>query len=306
MEAFSALLALCAGNSPGNGEFPSKRPATRSFDVFFHLCLNKWVIKPWGLVIWDAIALFKTSSWCTSTDGPNKNHLCRGFISPQHVPKHKTSGDHFSHQSCVYQRRMNGTVPCMPIPGWVNGAPFTPQKFSNIKQSYGGFRNCNRIFLKRAMHTKYTAHKPGIYTIWYIKCNVVFMKWRGETTTEMISAVLFFLYNTLIQGKCATYWFAFIIFSPCLKWDIFVLNHSTGNMFKDEYRVIWFNDPCDVRDDVIHGHAKYMITLVEFKNHGNFWKAWLRQWIVKICLTMLLGLTSAFIKWFSHKTSQTI
>ena len=116
MEAFSALLALCAGNSPVNGELPSQRPATRSFDVFFHLCL-KWVIKPWGLVIWDAIALFMTSSLCTSTDGPNKNHLRRGFISPQHVPKHKTSGDHFSHQSCVYQRRMNGTVPCMPIPG---------------------------------------------------------------------------------------------------------------------------------------------------------------------------------------------
>ena len=37
MEVFSALLALCAGNSPVTGEFPSQRPVTRSFDVFFDL-----------------------------------------------------------------------------------------------------------------------------------------------------------------------------------------------------------------------------------------------------------------------------
>ena len=41
MEKFSALLALCARNSPGTGEFPAQRPVTRSFDVFFDLCLNK-------------------------------------------------------------------------------------------------------------------------------------------------------------------------------------------------------------------------------------------------------------------------
>ena len=34
MEAFSALLALGAGNSPVTGEFPSQRPVTRSFGVF--------------------------------------------------------------------------------------------------------------------------------------------------------------------------------------------------------------------------------------------------------------------------------
>ena len=44
METFSALLALCAGNSPVAGEFPSKRPVTRSCGVFFDLRVNKgWV-----------------------------------------------------------------------------------------------------------------------------------------------------------------------------------------------------------------------------------------------------------------------
>ena len=41
METFSALLALCVGNSPVTGEFLSQRPVTRSCDVFFDLRLNK-------------------------------------------------------------------------------------------------------------------------------------------------------------------------------------------------------------------------------------------------------------------------
>ena len=45
METFSALLAICAGNSPVTGEFPAQRPVTRSFDVFFDLHLNKRLSK---------------------------------------------------------------------------------------------------------------------------------------------------------------------------------------------------------------------------------------------------------------------
>ena len=41
METFSALLAICAWNSPIPGEFHAQRPVTRSFDVFFYLRLNK-------------------------------------------------------------------------------------------------------------------------------------------------------------------------------------------------------------------------------------------------------------------------
>ena len=46
-EIFSALLAICAGNSPVTGEFPAQRPVTRSFDVFFDLHLNKQLSKQW-------------------------------------------------------------------------------------------------------------------------------------------------------------------------------------------------------------------------------------------------------------------
>ena len=49
METFSALLALCVGNSPVSGDFPAHRPVTRSFDVFIDLRLDKHLSKQtWG------------------------------------------------------------------------------------------------------------------------------------------------------------------------------------------------------------------------------------------------------------------
>ena len=49
METFTALLALCVGNSPVTGEFLSQRPVTGSCDVFFDLAWrNSWVNN------WDA------------------------------------------------------------------------------------------------------------------------------------------------------------------------------------------------------------------------------------------------------------
>ena len=49
VNTFSALLALCAGYSPVTGKFPTQRPVTRSFGVFFDLRLNKRLSKQsWG------------------------------------------------------------------------------------------------------------------------------------------------------------------------------------------------------------------------------------------------------------------
>ena len=45
METFSALLALCAGNSPVTGKFPAQSPVTESFGVFFDMRLNKRLSK---------------------------------------------------------------------------------------------------------------------------------------------------------------------------------------------------------------------------------------------------------------------
>ena len=57
METFSALLAICAGNSPVPDEIPAQRPVTRSFDVFFDLRPNEQLNKQW----WGW--WFETPSW---------------------------------------------------------------------------------------------------------------------------------------------------------------------------------------------------------------------------------------------------
>ena len=42
METFSALLAICAGNSPVPGEFPAQKPVTQTFDLIC-VWINGWV-----------------------------------------------------------------------------------------------------------------------------------------------------------------------------------------------------------------------------------------------------------------------
>ena len=63
MEIFSALLAICVGNSPVNGEFPAQRPVTRSFGVFFDLQMNERLSKQsWGWWFEEPSRPF----WCLS------------------------------------------------------------------------------------------------------------------------------------------------------------------------------------------------------------------------------------------------
>ena len=49
METFTALLAICAGNSPATGEFPIQKPVTRILYIIFDVSLNKRLSKQsWG------------------------------------------------------------------------------------------------------------------------------------------------------------------------------------------------------------------------------------------------------------------
>ena len=81
MEAFSALLVICAGNLPVPGEFPAQGPVTRSFDVFFDLCLKKRLSKQsWGW--W--FEMLSCSLWRHRNDWYHINYLsvCISF-TPQ-------------------------------------------------------------------------------------------------------------------------------------------------------------------------------------------------------------------------------
>ena len=67
MEPFSALLDICAGNSPVTDEFPAQRPVTRSIDAFFYLRLNKRLSK----LLWD---------WCSETPSRSLWRHCNGAL----------------------------------------------------------------------------------------------------------------------------------------------------------------------------------------------------------------------------------
>ena len=75
METFSALLAICAGHSSVTGEFPAQRPVTWSFDVFFHLCLNKRLSK-------------QSCGWWFETPSRPLWRHCNGCL-PNHHRQHR-------------------------------------------------------------------------------------------------------------------------------------------------------------------------------------------------------------------------
>ena len=105
METFSALPSICAGNSPATGEFPSPRPVTRSFDVFFDLCLNKrlskqswrWWFETPSHPLWRHCNEVRiTSLQAIKTESQDKCRTFRHLISinqrcPLHFLRRKTS-----------------------------------------------------------------------------------------------------------------------------------------------------------------------------------------------------------------------
>ena len=109
METFSTLLAICAGNSPASGEFPGRRPVTRSFDVFFDLRLNKWLRKQsrgwlfetplrthydvivmyfhlYSLVHWECLWGAIDGSWCTWYQLMHRNRSIKAPTPPPPPP----------------------------------------------------------------------------------------------------------------------------------------------------------------------------------------------------------------------------
>ena len=90
METCSALLTLCAGNSPATNEFPAQRPVTRSFDVFLDKRLSKqswgWWFETPSSLLWRhcndlephflvlCCIYFRSVRWCNM-----KTKVCVGY-----------------------------------------------------------------------------------------------------------------------------------------------------------------------------------------------------------------------------------
>ena len=80
--SFYVLLALCAGNSPVTGEFPSPRSVTRSFDIFFDLRswfdLSTWLSKQ-SRCRWFGTPTDSSSRHCDELNRENSIPACEGL-----------------------------------------------------------------------------------------------------------------------------------------------------------------------------------------------------------------------------------
>ena len=138
VEAFSALLAICAGNSPVPGEFPTQRPVTRSFDVFFDLRLNKrlskqswcWWFETLSRPLWRQCNAILSSSvhghmWVSVSHSPLD--IMRGHLYYYHPMT--------SHMALAW--RSQTTWPC-PLPDDVPGQPICHNLLSSYWPPAGG------------------------------------------------------------------------------------------------------------------------------------------------------------------------
>ena len=98
------LLALCEGNPPVTGEFPSQTPVTWSFDIFFDLHLNKQLRK---------------SLTCQWFEMPSRSlwHHCN--VSLTCLVSHR------SHSPPRYFDRISALLPTPLRPQWTSYNPGT-------------------------------------------------------------------------------------------------------------------------------------------------------------------------------------
>ena len=112
METFSALLAICAGNSPVPGEFPAQRRVTPSFDVFFDLRLNKrlskqsrgWWFETLSRPLWRQCNVIEIRWRLLMVDaGPSSNFWQKSLKNetfPLYSQKYDVAKSHFGSSRC--------------------------------------------------------------------------------------------------------------------------------------------------------------------------------------------------------------
>ena len=99
METFSALPALCAGNSPVTGEFPSQRPVTQSFGVSFDLRLNKRLSK-------------QSRGWRFETPSRSLSHHCNECLISEglHPASTRIVNMNIEYEYCYQNEPQNSNV----------------------------------------------------------------------------------------------------------------------------------------------------------------------------------------------------
>ena len=128
METFSTFLALCAGNSPVTGEFPSQRASNGGFGVFFDVILNKFCypMLPYLAGVTTALLLHRPSNM-----NVNGKYLQNTFawytvhddvIKWKHFPRYWPLRGEFTPQKGQWRRALMFSLICAWINGWVSNS----------------------------------------------------------------------------------------------------------------------------------------------------------------------------------------
>ena len=167
METLSVLLNLCAGNSRVTGEFPSPRPGTRSFDVFFDLRLNKRLSKhSWGW--W-----FETPSRWLWRHCNVSYHHCQKLSYIWHEFKQLVSS--------IYECLVNSTSNLNLSQKWQHLV--TPNCGSSVNQIvYDSRVHCSQLrkFPTGAMVHAYPQYRRAVYGIMYWKLYFSVERWLSK------------------------------------------------------------------------------------------------------------------------------
>ena len=181
METFSALLAICAGNSPVTGEFPAQSPVTRSCDVFFDLRPNKRLSKHWR------------GWWFETPSRPLWRH-CNVIILPKMTVKQS--------QKCICQchistnRNKDRTV-------WYNRS----FSLSHIPQCIRKISH-NSSFCNRNVHTCANFYYKMVHCGIWDWCNVGFVRLLNQL--HLLILVCTVVYPTKFKKKKVK-WTSFFI-----------------------------------------------------------------------------------------------
>ena len=150
METFSALLAICAGNSLVIGEFPTQRPVTRSFDVFFHLRLNKQLSKQsWG---W----------WFETPSRPLWRH-CNAWCCIEYIPwnMHMICALSCSVMDCCRERLLHFAHRKTVVLITVNFDDYSSMPFSTFQKREGKMVFCIMVYARKTIALHDDDSAPG-------------------------------------------------------------------------------------------------------------------------------------------------
>ena len=128
METFSALLAICVGNSPVTGEFPTQRPVTRSFDVLFDLHPNKRWSKQSGW--WFETPSCPLWGHCNGISNHQQKWNSTAHVTPGSNETNLHAGADYQHQDSPSRYNKSKTVPHL---SYLYGINMTDNIYHNVQ-----------------------------------------------------------------------------------------------------------------------------------------------------------------------------